>query len=158
MTYRPVLFLLSVCRDLLKNLRPAVDNALKIKKNLQRTNEMTLADVVAMGGAEAIHACGGPPVLVQLGRYGRRIFVWCFYLELIVCSSMGIYTTSFDICQRAALVSIVKNMMEQLILTHSEPAMVGVDSQQRPDTVGIVYHSRRQSATTTGAICQGSLP
>eukprot|EP00904_Undaria_pinnatifida_P005124 jgi/Undpi1/1741/HiC_scaffold_11.g05130.m1 len=63
---------LEMDRDLLKNLRPAVDNALKIKKNLQRTNEMTLADVVAMGGAEAIHACGGPPVLVQLGRYDEK--------------------------------------------------------------------------------------
>lgn len=58
----------NINRDLVKGLKPAVDNALKIKKNLQRTNEMTLADVVAMGGAEAIHACGGPPILVQLGR------------------------------------------------------------------------------------------
>lgn len=59
---------ININRDLVKGLKPAVDNALKIKKNLQRTNEMTLADVVAMGGAEAIHACGGPPILVQLGR------------------------------------------------------------------------------------------
>lgn len=51
-----------------------MDNALKIKKNMQRTNEMTLADVVAMGGAEAIHAVGGPPILVQLGRYTFFLF------------------------------------------------------------------------------------
>ncbi|CAM9456860.1 unnamed protein product [Hapterophycus canaliculatus] len=59
-------------REVAKGLQPAVDNALKIKRNLQRTNEMTLADVISMGGAEAIHACGGPAILVQLGRYDER--------------------------------------------------------------------------------------
>eukprot|EP00903_Cladosiphon_okamuranus_P016005 g14779.t2 len=63
---------LELDRDVAKTLKPAVDNALKIKKNLQRTNEMTLADVISMGGAEAIHACGGPPMLVQLGRYDEK--------------------------------------------------------------------------------------
>ncbi|CAM9690685.1 unnamed protein product [Ectocarpus sp. 6 AP-2014] len=63
---------LELDREVTKSLKPAVDNALKIKKNLQRTNEMTLADVISMGGAEAIHACGGPPMLVQLGRYDEK--------------------------------------------------------------------------------------
>ncbi|CAN0284045.1 unnamed protein product [Ascophyllum nodosum] len=64
--------LLEMERDATKGLKPALNAALKIKKNLQRTNEMTLADVVAMGGAEAIHAVGGPPILVQLGRYDEK--------------------------------------------------------------------------------------
>ncbi|CAM9736258.1 unnamed protein product [Pylaiella littoralis] len=63
---------LELDREASKGLKDAVDNALKIKKNLQRTNEMTLADVISMGGAEAIHACGGPPMLVQLGRYDEK--------------------------------------------------------------------------------------
>lgn len=35
-------------RDVAKSLKPAVENAFKIKKNLQRTNEMTLADVISV--------------------------------------------------------------------------------------------------------------
>lgn len=58
----------AIHRDVAKGLKPALEAALKIKKNMQRTNEMTLGDIVAMGGAEAIEAVGGPSITVQLGR------------------------------------------------------------------------------------------
>lgn len=49
---RPSLaFLLAVpfpAREVSKSLKPALENAFMIKKNLQRTNEMTLADVISV--------------------------------------------------------------------------------------------------------------
>lgn len=54
--------------DAAKGLKPALAAAIKIKKNMQRTNEMTLGDIVAMGGAEAIETVGGPYIIVQIGR------------------------------------------------------------------------------------------
>ena len=35
---------------------------------LKRTNALTLADLVALAGAEAVAAVGGPEISVQLGR------------------------------------------------------------------------------------------
>ncbi|CAM9704301.1 unnamed protein product [Chrysoparadoxa australica] len=49
-------------------LSPALDAIKAVKKGLQRTNELSLADVIAVGGGEAIEACGGPRLVVQLGR------------------------------------------------------------------------------------------
>lgn len=64
--------MLEMDREVAKGLKPALEAALKIKKNMQRTNEMTLGDIVAMGGAEAIEAVGGPSITVQLGRYDEK--------------------------------------------------------------------------------------
>ena len=38
------------------------------QKALKRTNSLTLADLIALSGAEAIAAVGGPEISVQLGR------------------------------------------------------------------------------------------
>mmetsp|Transcript_21971 Transcript_21971/g.30187 ORF Transcript_21971/g.30187 Transcript_21971/m.30187 type:complete len:353 (-) Transcript_21971:195-1253(-) len=46
----------------------ALGEALAIKARLQRTNELSLADVIAFGGAQAIECVGGPKIVVQLGR------------------------------------------------------------------------------------------
>ncbi|CAN0114599.1 unnamed protein product [Discosporangium mesarthrocarpum] len=59
------------------DLKPAVAAATAIKGSLQRTNEISLADVVAFGGAEAIEAVGGPRLSVQMGRWVRfRTRAW----------------------------------------------------------------------------------
>lgn len=47
-----VFLFLFAARDVAKSLKPAMENALKIKKNLQRTNEMTLADVISVSQIE----------------------------------------------------------------------------------------------------------
>ena len=49
-------------------LAPALAAALTIKKDIQRTNEMTLADIISFAGAEAIESFGGPRIPIQLGR------------------------------------------------------------------------------------------
>eukprot|EP00636_Phaeomonas_parva_P015164 CAMPEP_0118864358 /NCGR_PEP_ID=MMETSP1163-20130328/8961_1 /TAXON_ID=124430 /ORGANISM="Phaeomonas parva, Strain CCMP2877" /LENGTH=359 /DNA_ID=CAMNT_0006798471 /DNA_START=109 /DNA_END=1188 /DNA_ORIENTATION=- len=55
---------------------PRLQNALlallACKKNLQRTKEVTLADLIAFGGGEAIESTGGPVSLVQIGRFDKK--------------------------------------------------------------------------------------
>jgi len=50
----------------------ALDAVLTIKKSLQRTNELSLADIIAYSGAAAIETVGGPRITVQLGRTDQR--------------------------------------------------------------------------------------
>ncbi|CAM9637454.1 unnamed protein product [Choristocarpus tenellus] len=51
-----------------KDLKQVLEATMSIKASLQRTNEISLADVIAFGGAEAIEAVGGPRLSVQIGR------------------------------------------------------------------------------------------
>mmetsp|Transcript_1982 Transcript_1982/g.2653 ORF Transcript_1982/g.2653 Transcript_1982/m.2653 type:complete len:352 (+) Transcript_1982:68-1123(+) len=50
------------------DLQKALDEVLQIKRKLQRTNELSLADIIAFAGAEAVETVGGPRIVVQLGR------------------------------------------------------------------------------------------
>jgi len=52
----------------LVGLIPAAKELEKLRKNLKRTTEITMADVVALAGAEAIETAGGPRLVVQLGK------------------------------------------------------------------------------------------
>lgn len=52
----------------LESLRPAAFALLDIAKEMKRTTEVTMADVVAFAGAEAIESTGGPRIVVQLGK------------------------------------------------------------------------------------------
>ena len=54
--------------DAYGSLRDAVDVLQESQKALKRTNALTLADLIALSGAEAIAAVGGPEISVQLGR------------------------------------------------------------------------------------------
>jgi len=49
-------------------LKDALDILQESQKALKRTNALTLADLVALSGAEAVAAVGGPEISVQLGR------------------------------------------------------------------------------------------
>mmetsp|Transcript_23133 Transcript_23133/g.72394 ORF Transcript_23133/g.72394 Transcript_23133/m.72394 type:complete len:417 (-) Transcript_23133:23-1273(-) len=49
-------------------LRDAVDLLQESQRALKRTNALTLADLIALSGAEAVAAVGGPEISVQLGR------------------------------------------------------------------------------------------
>lgn len=49
-------------------LREALDVLQESQQALKRTNALTLADLVALAGAEAVAAVGGPEISVQLGR------------------------------------------------------------------------------------------
>jgi len=49
-------------------LREALGVLTESQKALKRTNALTLADLVALAGAEAVAAVGGPEISVQLGR------------------------------------------------------------------------------------------
>eukprot|EP00640_Fibrocapsa_japonica_P003139 CAMPEP_0113942052 /NCGR_PEP_ID=MMETSP1339-20121228/7828_1 /TAXON_ID=94617 /ORGANISM="Fibrocapsa japonica" /LENGTH=332 /DNA_ID=CAMNT_0000946361 /DNA_START=171 /DNA_END=1169 /DNA_ORIENTATION=+ /assembly_acc=CAM_ASM_000762 len=51
-----------------KDLQSAIGTLKQIKQQIQRTNEMTLGDIVAFAGAEAIESVSGPRISVQLGR------------------------------------------------------------------------------------------
>lgn len=55
--------------DGLKEALSCCENIFSVMK---RTSEITLSDVVAFGGGEAIQACGGPRIVVQLGRYDTK--------------------------------------------------------------------------------------
>lgn len=52
----------------LSPLQPAAAKLSEIAKNIKRTTEITMADVVTFAGAEAIESVGGPRVVVQLGK------------------------------------------------------------------------------------------
>lgn len=52
----------------LVGLIPAARELEKLRKTLKRTTEITMADVVALAGAEAIETAGGPRLVVQLGK------------------------------------------------------------------------------------------
>jgi Peroxidase len=45
---------------------------MEVRAGLKRTSEVSLADVIAFGGGEALEAVGGPRAVVQLGRYDER--------------------------------------------------------------------------------------
>lgn len=49
-------------------LKDAVDVLREAQRALKRTNALTLADLIALSGAEAVAAVGGPEISVQLGR------------------------------------------------------------------------------------------
>ena len=51
-----------------KELREALSVLTESQKALKRTNALTLADLIALSGAEAVAAFGGPEISVQLGR------------------------------------------------------------------------------------------
>lgn len=65
-------------------LGAAVATLQGINKQVLKTTECTLADIVAYAGAEAIEAAGGPRIQVQIGRYdgssvdraGQAHFSW----------------------------------------------------------------------------------
>jgi len=49
-------------------LRGALELLQESQKALKRTNALTLADLIALAGAESVAAVGGPEISVQLGR------------------------------------------------------------------------------------------
>lgn len=51
-----------------ERLKKAVDVCKQIKKDLQRTNTVSFADIVAFGGAEALETAGCSRITVQIGR------------------------------------------------------------------------------------------
>lgn len=51
-----------------ERLKESCNTLLAAKENLKRKTAITLADAVAIGGAEAIESVGGPVISVQLGR------------------------------------------------------------------------------------------
>lgn len=51
-----------------KDLRYAALELQEIRSRLKRTTDVTMADVVAFAGAEAIESLGGPKIVVQLGK------------------------------------------------------------------------------------------
>jgi len=55
-------------RDQNAGLKPALETLLKVKREIQSTNEVTFGDVCAFAGAVAIESTGGPRIPVQLGR------------------------------------------------------------------------------------------
>jgi len=52
----------------LSNLQEAAASILEAVKFLSRKNAVTVADAIAIGGAEAVESVGGPVLVVQLGR------------------------------------------------------------------------------------------
>jgi len=51
-----------------KNLQECASVLIDSKKNLKKLSSITLADAVALAGAEAVNAVGGPVLPTQLGR------------------------------------------------------------------------------------------
>ena len=49
-------------------LKKAIDVCKQIKKELQRTNTVSFADIVAFAGAEALESAGCARITVQIGR------------------------------------------------------------------------------------------
>ncbi len=56
-----------------KGLEKALACVKQIKSELQRTNSVSLADIVAFGGGEALETVGCPRVIVQVGRVDAKI-------------------------------------------------------------------------------------
>lgn len=54
------------------SLKRALDLVLGVKKELQRTNTVSLADVVAFAGAEALETVGCSRITVQVGRVDAK--------------------------------------------------------------------------------------
>lgn len=50
-----------------KGLMKALELCNSVKKDMQRTNVVTIGDVIAYAGAEALEACGCPRIIVQIG-------------------------------------------------------------------------------------------
>jgi hypothetical protein len=50
------------------SLNYAAQELVEIRAKLRRSTEITMADVVAFAGAEAIESLGGPRIIVQLGK------------------------------------------------------------------------------------------
>jgi hypothetical protein len=55
-----------------KDLVNVVNVLLGIKKELQRTNTVSFADIVAFGGAEALETVGCGRIIVQVGRFDAK--------------------------------------------------------------------------------------
>lgn len=51
-----------------KNLQECANVLIDAKKNLKKLSSITIADAVALAGAEAVNAVGGPVLPTQLGR------------------------------------------------------------------------------------------
>ena len=51
-----------------KNLQECANVLIEAKKNLKKLSSITIADAVALAGAEAVNAVGGPVLPTQLGR------------------------------------------------------------------------------------------
>lgn len=54
------------------SFKKTVDVILNIKKDMQRTNTVSFADLVAFGGAEAMETIGSGRVTVQVGRFDSK--------------------------------------------------------------------------------------
>lgn len=54
--------------DYMQNLRQAADVLVQAEKELKRKTAVSIADCIAVAGAEAIESIGGPVLPVQLGR------------------------------------------------------------------------------------------
>ncbi|CAJ1940513.1 unnamed protein product [Cylindrotheca closterium] len=54
--------------EYMKNLREAADVLVQAEKELKRKTAVSIADCIAVAGAEAIESIGGPVLAVQLGR------------------------------------------------------------------------------------------
>jgi catalase (peroxidase I) len=81
-----------------ESLKKAIDLVLGVKKEMQRTNTVSLADMVAFAGAEALETVGCSRITVQVGRYalslnelvGSCIYVRkCFVIEVCLCEIYG---------------------------------------------------------------------
>jgi catalase (peroxidase I) len=55
-----------------EGLKAALNACQAIQKDLKRTSEVSLSDVIAFAGGESLLAVGGPRIAVQLGRYDSK--------------------------------------------------------------------------------------
>ena len=63
-----------------KQLKKVASVLQESQRALSRTNALTFADLVAISGAEAIEAIGGPEMTVQLGRTDSSVLRCLPYL------------------------------------------------------------------------------